>query len=390
MRDKIPYQDIVVTTPISLSSVRASDCGTIQLISKVLTGMLKDANLTKQDIDGLSVASFTLKPDSVVSLTDHFGMELQWLEQLPMGGASGVIALKRAARSIQAGDVDIVACIAADTTTKASFTDLIANFSSFTTDAVFPYGAAGPNSIFAMITQAYMEHFEVGREDFGRLCIMQRENASHYPNALFRTPLTIEDYLNARPIAEPLGLYDCVPLCAGGEGFMVMSEERAIDLDLSYARILSVTEQYNSHRLDALHFRGGWDTFREELYQDAGVSSEEISFAELYDDYPVMVFIQLEDLGFCEKGMAKEFCQQHDLRNHGDFPVNTNGGQLSAGQAGAAGGYLSITEAVRQLTGTATSMQIPQAQLGLVSGYGIVNYDRGLCCSAAILEGTSK
>ena len=390
MRDKKPYHDIVVTTPVSLPNVRSTDLGTIQLMGEVLDHILKDTNLAKQDIDGLSVTSFTLNPDTVVSLTAHFGMELQWLEQLPMGGASGVVALKRAARSIQAGDVDIVACIAADTTMKASFTDLIANFSSFTIDAVFPYGAAGPNSIFAMITQAYMAHFNVGREDFGHLCVMQRENASHYPNALFQTPLTIEDYLNARPIAEPLGLYDCVPLCAGGEGFLVMSEEKAIALGLSYVRILSVIEQYNSHRLDALHLRGGWDTCRDELYENAGVLPEDIDFAELYDDYPVMVFIQLEDLGFCEKGMAKEFCRKHDLRNQGDFPINTSGGQLSAGQAGAAGGYMGITEALRQLTGTANSLQIPEAQLGLVSGYGIVNYDRGLCCSAVILESTVR
>ena len=106
-----------------------------------------------------------------------------------------------------------------------------------------------------------------------------------------------------------------------------------------------------------------------------------------YDDYPVISVMQMEDLGFFAKGKAAEFLLQRDLTWQGDFPHNTSGGQLSAGQAGAAGGFIGLVEAVRQLTGQAGKRQVAGARLGLVSGFGMVNYDRGVCSGAAVLEG---
>jgi acetyl-CoA acetyltransferase len=98
----------------------------------------------------------------------------------------------------------------------------------------------------------------------------------------------------------------------------------------------------------------------------------------------VISVMQIEDLGFCAKGEGPEFVRSHSFTVEGDFPVNTSGGQLSVGQAGAAGGYLGLTEAVRQLTGTALGARVPNARVALVSGFGMINYDRGLCCGAAI------
>ena len=108
---------------------------------------------------------------------------------------------------------------------------------------------------------------------------------------------------------------------------------------------------------------------------------------ETYDDYPVIVMMQLEGLGFCAKGEAPDFVRAHDLTVGGDFPHNTSGGQLSVGQAGAAGGHLGLVEAVRQVTGRALGAQVPGARTALVSGFGMVNYDRGICSSAVILAG---
>jgi acetyl-CoA acetyltransferase len=97
--------------------------------------------------------------------------------------------------------------------------------------------------------------------------------------------------------------------------------------------------------------------------------------------------MQMEDLGFCAKGEGPEFVRSHRFTHDGDFPVNTSGGQLSVGQAGAAGGYLGITETIRQVTGSALGAAVRDARIGLVSGFGMINYDRGLCCGAAILAG---
>ena len=106
---------------------------------------------------------------------------------------------------------------------------------------------------------------------------------------------------------------------------------------------------------------------------------------ELYDDYPVINVMQLEDLGFCPKGEGADFVRRNTFTIGGTLPLNTSGGQLSVGQAGAAGGYLGLTEAVRQLTGRALGAQVENARLGLVSGFGMINYDRGLCSGAVIL-----
>ncbi|MDP1906715.1 MAG: thiolase family protein, partial [Hyphomicrobium sp.] len=110
-----------------------------------------------------------------------------------------------------------------------------------------------------------------------------------------------------------------------------------------------------------------------------------VDFVETYDDYPVISMMQFEDLGFCRKGEGPDFVRAHSFTNDGDFPHNTSGGQLSVGQAGAAGGYLGLVEALRQLTGKALGTQVPDVGIGLVSGFGMINYDRGLASAAAVL-----
>jgi len=133
--------------------------------------------------------------------------------------------------------------------------------------------------------------------------------------------------------------------------------------------------------------RGGWALDRDELYAQAGVGPADVDFLQAYDDYPVITLMQIEDLGFCAKGDGAEFIRGHEFGTDGDFPLNTSGGQLSVGQAGAAGGYLGLVEAVRQLTGRVLGATVPDARIGLVSGFGMINYDRGLCSGAAVLAG---
>jgi acetyl-CoA acetyltransferase len=131
--------------------------------------------------------------------------------------------------------------------------------------------------------------------------------------------------------------------------------------------------------------RGGWRMDRDDLYALAGATPADIDFVQTYDDYPVIVMLQFEDLGFCDKGGGPAFVRAQSLTHDGDFPSNTSGGQLSVGQAGAAGGFLGMVEAIRQLTGAAGERAVPDARLGLVTGFGMVTYDRCLCTGAVIL-----
>jgi acetyl-CoA acetyltransferase len=379
------YDGVAVCAPVSVPYRRYSVNSAHWWIGRALHGLTQRTGLSPSAIDGLSVSSFTLAPDTAVGLTQHLGFSPRWLDHVPMGGASGGVALRRAARAVQAGDADFVACVAADTNHVDSFRKTLSSFSRFAQDAVYPYGSGGPNASFALITRHYMNITGATREDFGRVCIAQRANAQRFEGALLRKPLTIENYLEARAVSDPIHLFDCVMPCAGAEAFLVCREEDARAINLPFARVLSTIERHNAYQDDPIQYRGGWAVDRDELWGVAGIQPDAVDFLQTYDDYPVIVMMQIEDLGFCPKKEAPAFVRAHSLTTGGDFPHNTSGGQLSVGQAGAAGGYLGLVEAIRQLTDEAGATAVPNARIGLVSGFGMINYDRGLASSAVLL-----
>ena len=221
---RLGYDGVVIAAPMSVPYQRYSTETAHWWIAKALKPMLQRAGIAPRDLDGFSVSSFSLFPDTAVGLTQHLGLTPRWLDHVPMGGASGVVALRRAARAVQSGDADIVACVAGDTNQVDSFRRMLSSFSRFAQDASYPYGSGGPNACFALLTDHYMSRYGATREDFGRICVAQRENALRYPNAIMKTPLSLEQYLAGRPISDPITLFDCVMPVAGAEGFLVMRE----------------------------------------------------------------------------------------------------------------------------------------------------------------------
>jgi acetyl-CoA acetyltransferase len=384
-RTRLGYDDVAVLVPVTVPYERYSIRAAHWFVARALALLLERSGLGKDAVDGVCVSSFTLSPDSAIGLMQHLGLSPRWLDWLPIGGASGVMALRRAARAVQAGDADVVACIAADTNHVDSFRLTLSNFSMFARDAVYPYGAGGPNASFAFLTDHYMRTYGATRADFGKLCVAQRENALKNPLAIFDKPLTLQQYLDARPIAEPLRLFDCVMPCAGADAFLVMRRERARDLGLPWAQLLGTIERHNAFPDDPVQFRGGWVLDRDDLYAQAGVGPAGVDLFQAYDDYPVISLMQIEDLGFCDKGEGPAFVREHGFTTDASFPFNTGGGQLSAGQAGCAGGYIGVTETLRQLVGEAGERQVPDARIGLVSGFGMINFDRGLASGAVLL-----
>ena len=384
---RIGYDGVVLAVPVSIPYQRFSVHGAHWWIGRALREVLRGAGLEKRQLDGLIVSSFSLGSDTAVGLTQHFGLSPRWLDHVPMGGASAVVAVRRAARAVQAGDADVVAVVAGDGNAPDSFRQQLTGFSRFASDASYPYGGGGPNAMFALLTEAYAKRYGATREDFGRICIAQRENALSYPHALMKKPLDMAGYLGARMVADPLALFDCVMPCAGAEAFLVMREETARGLGVACAHLRGAIERHHGFAEDPIQARGGWAVDRDELWAMAGCVPGGVDVVQTYDDYPVIVMMQLEDLGFCGKGEAAAFVRAHDLTAGGDFPHNTSGGQLSVGQAGAAGGHLGVVEALRQVTGQALGVQVAGAVRALVSGFGMINYDRGLCSAAAVLEG---
>ncbi len=381
------YEGVALTTPVTLGYARHSRRSSGWYLARLLAECQARSGLGKHDIDGLALASFTLGPDGAAAMTEQLGLSLRFLEDIQVGGTSSILALRRAARAVQAGEADVVACLAADNMGKGDFNQLIANFSGYARDAMHPYGAAGPNAVFAMITQRFMAERGATREDFAKLCIAQRAHAAANPMALLRRPLTLEAYLAARPIAEPLHLFDCVMPCAGGEAFLVMSTDRARSLGLAHATIAGAVERHDALAGDAVQSRGGWALEAEGLYEQAGIGPGEIDFLQAYDDYPVVVLWQIENLGLAPGGDAVDFVRRTSLElGGGGLPVNTSGGQLSVGQAGAAGGALGVVEGIRQLTGETLGHRVEGARHGMVAGFGMVNYLKGVTCGAAILR----
>ena len=383
------YDGVAVTVPVTVPYVRYSTRSAYWFLGQALRRLSDASGLKKEQFDGITISSFSLAPDTAVGATQHLGLSPRWLDHIPNGGASGVMALRRAARAVQAGDADVVACLGADTNQVDSFRQMLGSFSQFARDATYPYGSGGPNALFAFITDHAMRTRGARREDFGRLCVDQRHNALAAGSKMFSKPLTLDEYMAARPIADPIHLFDCVMPCAGAEACRVMRSERARDLGLPYVELRGAIERHNAFADDPIMTRGGWLVDRDELYAMADAKPADIHFVQTYDDYPVVVMTQFEDLGFCAKGEGPEFIRAHRFTWDGSFPNNTSGGQLSYGQAGAAGGFLGLNEAIRQLTGQAAGRAVPNAKLGLVSGYGMVTYDRCLCTGAVILGAMS-
>lgn len=380
------YDGVVLTVPVTVPYARFSTKPAQWWAGRALALLAQGARLSHRDFDGLSVASFSLAPDTAVGLTRDFGLSPRFLDFQPMGGAAGILSLRRAARAVQAGDADVVACIAADGNGPQSFRRSLEHFSRASQDAVYPYGAGGPNVGFALIAQAYMAATGLTRADTGRIAVAQRQNAGLNPHALLRGAMTLDDYLNARPIAPPIHLLDCVMPCAGAEAFLVMREETARAQGLPFARLTAAIERTNAFPDDPVMLRGGWARDIGDLWAQAGVAPGTVDLVQTYDDYPFISAMQFADLGFCAPRELPDFLAGHDLTVAGDLPHNTSGGQLSTGQAGCAGGFLGLVEAVRQLTDAAGARQVGRARRALVSGFGMIVFDRGLASGAAILE----
>jgi acetyl-CoA acetyltransferase len=327
--------------------VKRSDRTLISFLAEASRAALVSTGLAKDAIDGLAVCSFELPPDNAVTLAEQFGLSPSWAYLGTAGGAGPVASVINAKRAIEAGHAECVLCVAGDNYDIAGHYRLMDNFNRALKNYATPHGFGGANGLFAMIQRKHMAEFETRPEQLGRISVGQRASAGLNQNALLRAPLTLEDYLTARIIADPLRLYDCVLPCSGAEAVILGPLDRAPTG--KGVRILAGYERHNHPRGEIAPLRGGWELFCDALWRDAGMGPDDMDFVQAYDDYPIMVAIQLEDLGFCRKGEVGSFLALRNFAWNGDFPLNTGGGQLSCGQSGAGGGMIGLTEAVRQL-----------------------------------------
>ena len=353
-------------------------------IAESVVAALADAGIHKNEVDGLGIASFSLAPDHAIDLTWKLGMRVRWVMEDSNGGASAINMLQHAVRAIEAGDAETIVLAAGDRMEKREFHLMTDRYNRVARDYLAPLPLNGPNALFAFLTERYGRLHGLEREDFGCIPLAQRAWAGKNPAAGYRRPMTLAEYMESVPIAPPLTRFDCVPIVSGGDAIVVTTPERAARLKGPHAGVRAIRALHNHDQQEGDGIHSGFAEFRDDLWAAAGARPEDLDSAHIYDDYPVMVLVQLADLGVIPDDDVKRYLHKTILEEM--WPVNTSGGQLSAGQAGASGGMHGRAEAVRQLRGRAGERQVPDAELALATGYGMVLYTHGACHNAAVLE----
>jgi acetyl-CoA acetyltransferase len=236
-----------------------------------------------------------------------------------------------------------------------------------------PFGLDTPAKIYSLTFQRYMTQYGLTNEDFGRYTVVARKHASTNPNAWFyQRPITLEDHQNSRWIVEPiLRLLDCCQESDGGVAMVVTSADRAADLPNKPARIAAVAEadlggghvMFNYYHGDLARF-AETEFLAQQLYGDSGLKPTDMQAAMIYENFSPVVFLQLEGLGFCGPGEARDFIADGHIELGGTLPVNTHGGLLGEAYIH---GVNNILEAVRQIRGTAVN-QVPAVEHVMVAG----------------------
>ena len=347
------------------------------VLADAFARVLDATGTRREDVDGLGVASFTLRPDRAIDFAWKIGVRPRWLMDDGNGGVSGIQMIQHAMRALDAGDASTIVLVSGDHFTREDFTSLVDEYNRVTAQhlARIPHG--GPNALFAMLTRRQMEQHGLERADYGRLAVAQRRWAGLNPNAAFQKPLTLAEYLEAPVVVEPLHRLDCVPVVSGADALVLRAEGDGV-------RIRGLRALHNHDGQEGDGLRSGIAELAEALWDDAGAGPDEMDVVSVYDDYPAMAVAQLNDLGLVRDGDLKRYLRRVDEER---LPVNTSGGQLSAGQAGTAGGTIGLVEAVLQLQGRAGDRQRENARLAVVTGYGMVLYRYGACANAIVLEG---
>lgn len=357
---------------------------TTQLACEAILAACEDAGINVKEIDGFAYysgagAGYGDKMDTADFMETLGIPEVTFTASLTSGGggSAGSIGLARAA--IVAGDATVVVSVMALQQAKQRLGTV---FSAVAPDPINsflqPSGLAGPGHLMSVLARRHMHQYGTRREAFAEIAISSRNNALNRPKARMKKPLTLEDYFNARMIAEPLCLYDFCQETDGAVAVITTSMDRARDLKQKPVPVVAVAHGGTRDWGRAFAWFGmpdetfassGNKPIADRLYKQAGVTAQDIDVALLYDHFTPMVLMQIEDYGFCEKGEGGGFVESGAIRysadrKAGNIPVNTHGGQLSEAYII---GMTHILEGVEQMRGTAIN-QVNDAELALVTG----------------------
>jgi len=354
----------------------------LALAVEAVAAALADAGLTPSDVDGL--VSFTQDNNTEVAVARELGIqELTFFSRVNFGGGAACATVQQAAMAVGTGAARTVVCYRAfNERSGYRFGQVSAQLATApTTSGVdaswsYPFGLATPAAWVAMFARRYLHTYGATSEDFGRVAVTMRKHASTNPQAWFyQRPITLADHQASRWICDPLHLLDCCQETDGGVAVVVTGLDRARDLAQPPAVIRAAAQgsgpdQYvmTSYYRDDLTTLPELGVVARQLWAQSGITPADLDVAILYDHFTPFVLVQLEELGVCGRGEARDFVAAGGLELDGALPVNPHGGQLGEAYLHGMNG---ISEAVRQLRGTAVN-QVPDAARVLVTaGTGV-------------------
>ncbi|HET6499196.1 MAG TPA: lipid-transfer protein [Amycolatopsis sp.] len=354
----------------------------LRLAGEAVLAALADAGLEPSDVDGL--VSFTMDGSSEIALARELGIpELTFFSRIHYGGGAAAATVQQAAMAVATGAARVaVAYRAFNERSGHRFGQVSSaaaeqvNSSGVDNSFHYPMGLATPAATVAMVARRYLHDYGATSEDFGRIAVIDRKHAATNPHAWFHgKPITLAEHQASRWIAEPLHLLDCCQESDGGVALVVTDIERARDLRHIPATIAAAaqgsgSDQYimTSYYRDDLASLPEMGVVGRQLWSRSGLGPADVDVAVLYDHFTPYVLMQLEELGFCGRGEAKDFIAGGTLELDGELPLNPHGGQLGEAYIHGMNG---IAEAVRQLRGAAVNQVVDAEHVLVTAGTGV-------------------
>lgn len=372
---------------------------TIEQWADLAADSLRDAGIAPSEVDGIVCGADVRESQQFVPATvaEYCGWSVNFAERVDLGGATPVGAVWRAAAAIELGICEVVVIAFPSSPVPPSpfprvhddryiFGASSNAWGSPQAEFEIPYGNIAQNCGYAMYARRYHETYGWNERARAKIAADQRVSACANPDAVFfGRPVTIDDVLASRTIADPLHLLEIVMPCSGGAAVVVTSAERAKRTAHRPVMITGFGERL-THKTPTFAPDIPHTPVRaaaRSAFTMAGITPSEVDMVQIYDCYTITTLLTIEDSGFCAPGEAQSFITEHDLSYKGDFPCNTHGGQLGFGQPGLAGGMSQVVEAVRQIQGRADQRQLARHDNAYVTGTGGVMSEQ----SALILQG---
>ena len=357
----------------AVGELPGSSC--MALHAEAAVGAVADAGLSLADIDGVICAYSFTEPHLMLAsqFCEYVGIHPGTCFAIQAGGASACIMIMQAAALVASGQCTHVLVVTGDNRVTGLSRDGAVAALAEVGHPQFerPFGISVPAS-YGLVAQRYMHDYGVTREQLAAIAVQHREHASRHPKAQKRTPITVADVLASKPIAEPLHLLDCCLISDGGAAVVVSSRAAARDAKGKPIEILGAGQGHTHEHIvvspSLVDF--GCKASSRAAFERAGVTAADIDVAEIYDSFTITLAVELESIGFFERGEAGAAAARGALGLHGKLPCNTHGGLMSYAHSGAAGGMFHAVEAVHQLRGNAAARQVQDARLAFVHGDG--------------------